>query len=349
MEIDVAVLTALAVTVCWVIPALLHALVRTRPVSFSFGLVADVQAGDKPDGKHDGRTQFYRASFAKLGQAAAEWNARCGGKLWHFTSAIGGGGAANVKCVLSLGDAVDGNMDEATTAAELAAVVAHYRSLPCPTHHVLGNHCMKRIPRQRCLAMLGHSGLLGYRTVELSEGWRLLLLDTTDLSLHGGWAAGSPQDVEARAFFEEHDGLTRVKPYNGGVGRVQLEWLRRELRRAEADAVRVIAASHHPLPAGACAETHRAWNGDVVADALTDSPAFALALSGHYHPGGFVRYRGRPFVTLEALLESPPHQNAFALVRVTPEAAPRPGFRFTGARIDIDGCGTGVRSRAFVV
>ena len=250
--------------------------------------------------------------------------------------------------MLSLGDAVDGNVDEATTTAELAAVLAHYATLPCPTHHILGNHCIKSIPRQRCLAMLGHAGP-GYYAAELPEGWRLLLLDTTDLSLHGGWAAGSPQDTEARAFFQEHAAETRVKRYNGGLGQAQLEWLRLELLRAEAAGVRVIAASHHPLPPGACAETHRAWNGDVVADILTDSPAFALGLAGHYHPGGFVRYRGRPFVTLEALLESSADQNAFAMVRVTPEATRGPGTVSTGARIDIDGCGTRVTSRSLVI
>jgi len=188
-----------------------------------------------------------------------------------------------------------------------------------------------------------------YYVVDLSPGWRLIVLDTTELSLHGGHAEGSAELQEAEAYYAKHCELTRVQRYNGGIGRAQLAWLVAQLRKAEADKVRVIVASHHPLPPGSSAETHRAWNGDEVAAALTDSPAFVLGLAGHYHPGGHVRFRGRDFVTVPALLESPAGGNAYAVVQVTPDTAPKKGFVFAGGVVQIDGCGTTVPNFRFVV
>eukprot|EP00966_Prymnesium_polylepis_P302196 6982194-Prymnesium_polylepis.1 len=213
--------TVLSVLVCWTVPALLWRVVSTRPVGFSFGLVADVQAGDKPNGSNDGRVQYYREAFDKLGMAAAFWRAQCGGALWYLTRLIGGHGI-NMRCVLSLGDAVDGNTSEEITAAELRTVLAHFDSVPCPKHHVVGNHCIKKIPRDKGLAMLGHVGARAYYAAELAPGWRLLVLDTTDLSIHGGWAPGSPQDAEARAYLSAHEGAERIQRYNGGVGVAQM-------------------------------------------------------------------------------------------------------------------------------
>ena len=140
-----------------------------------------------------------------------------------------------------------------------------------------------------------------------------------------------------------------MKRYNGGIGQRQCAWLNEQLRKAEVEGVQVIAASHHAFPRGASADTHRAWNGDEVADVLTDSPAFVLGLAGHDHPGGFCHYRGRPFVTVEAMLEAPPGSNAFAVVTVKPAVTLVPGLRFRGGEISIDGCGTIVTNRRFDV
>jgi manganese-dependent ADP-ribose/CDP-alcohol diphosphatase len=124
-----------------------------------------------------------------------------------------------------------------------------------------------------------------------------------------------------------------MKRWNGGTGEVQTNWFRSELSRAEAKGVRVIVASHHALAPGSCRETHRAWNGDELAAACAASPAFVLALAGHDHPGGFIVHRGRPFVTVEALLEAQDDRNAFAVLRVYED------------RVVIDGMGTDITSR----
>ena len=69
------------------------------------------------------------------------------------------------------------------------------RRCTCPVHHVLGNHCLKDISRAELIRELR---LLGsYYRAELAPGWWLLVLDTTELSLHGRWEEGSAELLEA--------------------------------------------------------------------------------------------------------------------------------------------------------
>jgi hypothetical protein len=56
------------------------------------------------------------------------------------------------------------------------------------------------------------------------------------------------------------DDWPQMSSWNGGVTRQQLEWLRGELRAAEAAGQRVVVASHHQLGEGAARATHMAWN-----------------------------------------------------------------------------------------
>jgi manganese-dependent ADP-ribose/CDP-alcohol diphosphatase len=73
-----------------------------------------------------------------------------------------------------------------------------------------------------------------------------------------------------------------------------------------------------------------AWNAGEVEAALLASPAFALALAGHDHVGGYAARGspGRHFLTLEALLEAPPGSNAYALLAVG------------AGRVDVRGAGS---------
>ena len=75
---------------------------------FSFGLVADVQAGDKPDSFGEGRCQRYDAAARKLGQAVDAWLAQRGARRTRHSRPA-------LSFVLSLGDIVDGRDDAAKT------------------------------------------------------------------------------------------------------------------------------------------------------------------------------------------------------------------------------------------
>lgn len=199
----------------------------------------------------------------------------------------------------------------------------------------------------------------------LGHGWRLVVLDTTEMSGHSDYPPESRQYKEAqvgsgvqlwggavkrlhcRARRSASPGCTPCKhasvnltfrptrppqaymaahplsaenpqmsDWNGGVTAQQLAWLRGELAAAEAAGERVIVAAHHQVGQGAARDTHMAWNWRDIQAALLASPAFRLALAGHDHCGGYSEIDGRHFLTVEALLESPPGGNAYAAVQV---------------------------------
>ena len=62
---------------------------------FRFGIVADVQYADKEDNNGEGRTQRYREAPGKLKEVVARWKGMDG----------------SMRCVLQMGDIVDGNAD----------------------------------------------------------------------------------------------------------------------------------------------------------------------------------------------------------------------------------------------
>ena len=138
---------------------------------FSLGLVADVQAADSDDATRDGRKQFFREAYSLLEHAVTFWNS-------HTPKLTG---------VLSLGDCVDGRVSEEVTTRDRDHVVSIWSKLRCRTHHVIGNHCLKFCSRETLMRALEMHA--PYSSHELARGWRLLKLDTMDLSVRGCAAA----------------------------------------------------------------------------------------------------------------------------------------------------------------
>lgn len=285
----------------------------------TFGLCTDVQAAAKPDStSKDDPTRILRYSEASslLGAAVDYFN--------MFGA---------VSFVLHCGDIIDGRDDEESDLQDLESVLTHFRRLSCSggACHVVGNHCLKNIPRSKLLACLGLER--AYFARPLCTGWRLIVLDTTDLSVHGGWPQDSAEYAAANAYLSAHAGEARMVRWNGGVGAAQLAWLEGQLGEARTSGERVVVASHHCLAQGACRETHRAWNGDEVCAVLRRSGVVALCLAGHDHIGGFSQVEGIAHVTLEAILEAPVGSNAYGVCRLFAD------------RIEIDGCGTCLSTR----
>jgi hypothetical protein len=77
------------------------------------------------NGAAEGRTQFYQSAPQKLRNAVS-----------HFNSDAG------LACVLSLGDAIDGNTTLQQTMDELETVALEFDKCSTPVWHVVGNHCL---------------------------------------------------------------------------------------------------------------------------------------------------------------------------------------------------------------
>ncbi|RKX37909.1 MAG: hypothetical protein DRP64_16585 [Verrucomicrobia bacterium] len=123
--------------------------------SFSFGVIADIQAGDKET--KIGR--YYRESFARLEECVSELNRH------------------DLAFTIELGDLIDGNAEK--TASDLDRVMEEYSKLSMPTYHVLGNHGMSSV--RNLMSRKLNSNVFYYDfTVPAAEGWRFIVLDGND-------------------------------------------------------------------------------------------------------------------------------------------------------------------------
>lgn len=267
-----------------------------------FSVVADCQYANMDNTNVEGRTQRYREAPGKLRKAVDFIKQDVQGRPELF--------------FLHLGDFLQGRQTEAETLEDLETVSTICDDLaPLPVYHVIGNHDLA-FPREHFI----RRGKLpsSYYTVKVCEGWRLIVLDTTEMSPHSGYQQDSAAMCEMRAYQESHPISEHVQmsDWNGGCTTSQVSWLRSELAAAEQAGERVIVASHHPIGGGCARATHMAWNCEELQAVLAASPAVVLCLSGHDHEGGYSCINGKHFITLEAMLEAPPDSNAFAIVEL---------------------------------
>ncbi|KAK9838820.1 hypothetical protein WJX74_003943 [Apatococcus lobatus] len=255
------------------------------------GLLADIQYADQEDTFTEGRCQRYREAPGKLQQAVKAFVAQ----------------EPQLSCVLTLGDIINGrHATQQEDIQDLDLVLELLQPLAAagvPMHHTFGNHCLS-LPRDMMLRRLGMPA--SFYAVDIEPGWRLLVLDTTEMSGHSGYPKDSKLGEEAAAYQEAHP-LSEQEPHmhgwNGGIGSDQMRWLRQQLQRADADGVNVICSCHHQLGPGAARATHMAWNHKSILEVILGGACVKLVLSGHDHMGGYACIQGKHFVTLEALLE----------------------------------------------
>ncbi|GAX74983.1 hypothetical protein CEUSTIGMA_g2429.t1 [Chlamydomonas eustigma] len=276
---------------------------------YSFGIIGDPQYADKDNGNVEGRVQRHREVPGKLKQAVDSM-------LNHA--------AEPLSMVLLLGDFIDGRFDEAGSQEDLSLLAGILEGLnPIPTFHVIGNHDLAFTTREHWFKTV-KAPLKSYYSRSFAPGWRLVVLDTTDMSPHSGYPPGSPEAQEAAEYLKNHpqtDQDPQMTDWNGGVGQKQMSWLKSELAAAAAAGEKVITAGHHPIGEGSSRRTHTAWNWRELQDVLTSKQyTVKLHLSGHDHMGGYSFVNGVHFVTMEAMLEAPPGSNAYAVACILPDS-----------------------------
>lgn len=136
---------------------------------------------------------------------------------------------------------------------------------------MVGNHCL-RVPREHLQQRLSIPHPC-YYTADICQGWKLVIIDTTEMSEHSQYAEVCDLSVpaewrkllrlapsmfiqcmqdstpakEAKKYREEHEGKVNALPWNGGLSSVQRAWLQEQLSLAESAGYRCIVAGHHPI------------------------------------------------------------------------------------------------------
>eukprot|EP01063_Lacrimia_lanifica_P007396 TRINITY_DN14704_c0_g1_i1.p1 TRINITY_DN14704_c0_g1~~TRINITY_DN14704_c0_g1_i1.p1 ORF type:complete len:332 (+),score=79.46 TRINITY_DN14704_c0_g1_i1:106-996(+) len=282
------------------------------PIVLRFGVYADCQYSTAPD--QDEPPCYYASSLGRLEKAVEAWGAQ-----------------APLEFVLNCGDTVDGGATAEESLAQLravAGVIAGWEGRP-PFVHAIGNHCLINIPRAVLHEFLDIPGA-GYEMRELPDGWALIVLDTTEISVtggDGGWPLGHDNNAETQEFLKHHPiGSTPcITTWNGTLSKKQAAWLDATLA-ARPDGKKTLIAMHHPVVCPSA--IHQVWNPEELLRGFeAHASKIHTVFNGHYHEGHYEAKGGIHYVGVRGMLSF--RENAYGVVTVDSEGT-----------VVLDGCGT---------
>ncbi|HSI77729.1 MAG TPA: metallophosphoesterase [Lunatimonas sp.] len=250
----------------------LPGLAQEKPL-FSFGVISDVQYADVDQaGERD-----YRGTLAVLEKTVEELNQH------------------ELAFTVNLGDLIDRDVE---SFAKPLDILTQSRA---KIHHVFGNHDFtladehkKEVPK-----LLGNPN--GYH--EFTHGQVVfVVLNGIDNSLDGHpvGSAGYKKAKDTMAELERL-GASNAKPWNGGLGKKQTNWLEKTLANAQKEGTRVIVFCHYPLlPENGL----HLWNNREVLAMLDKYPSVVAYFSGHHHAGNYVVENGLHHLTFYGMVEA---------------------------------------------
>jgi manganese-dependent ADP-ribose/CDP-alcohol diphosphatase len=271
-------------------------------MSFSIGLIADLQYGDIDDFEEH---KFYRAA------------------LHHARLAVEEFAKATPSFLVNLGDIIEGDCSEAQAIDDLNKTLAILTDVG-PWHHVVGNHCLKSLPRATLHPKLGLSDVAYYTFTLLN--YTFIVLDSQDISITGT-VERSAERAEAERLLAALKG-PNILDWNGAVSKRQLEWFDAELKTASDCGRKVIVFNHIPFARAATSDRHLLWNCDEVLAVLDRYQHVQACFYGHYHKSGYCVRNGVHHVTLHGALEAQPDAPCHAILHVHEDRLELIGFGF---------------------
>ena len=154
---------------------------------FRVGIVSDVQYADIQDGHSFlGVPRYYRASLDGLQRAISGWQEQ------------------QVEFGIQFGDLIDGFNPKDQSEKAMQTVLTQFAKLQKPVYHMIGNHCLYNLPRQRLNEVLGIQGMTSYYSFSPHQAWRFVVIDAYDVSMLG-WPEGHPLHTQAKAILDERN------------------------------------------------------------------------------------------------------------------------------------------------
>ena len=236
-----------------------------------FGMVADPHYADIPE--QWGRN--YRGSLAKMEAAVRSFEER------------------ECDFIIELGDLKDLTIDREHTLSALDKIEKIFTSFKGPAYHICGNHDFDCLTESEFYGHIRNNGVKpkrGYYSFDRG-GLRFIVLDA--------------------CYTKDMKHYTRSNPWtDANVPPEELEWLKRELARANGPAVVFV----HQLLDPAAEEGHLIGNHAEVRRLLVESGKVKTVITGHQHSGRSAILDGILHYTLPAEVEG--DENPHAVVSV---------------------------------
>ncbi len=240
---------------------------------FSFGIITDVQYADVDQAGE----RNYRGSLAVLEKTLEELNRH------------------ELTFTVNLGDLIDRDME---SFYKPLAILTRSRA---KIHHVFGNHdfTVANDNKKEVPELLGNpQGHYAFTHGPVV----FIVLNGMDNSLDG-YPLGTRGYKKAAATLAdlESSGASNAKPWNGGLGKKQTNWLAKTLAKANRQDKRVVVFCHFPLlPENGL----HLWNNRQVLSLLDDHPNVVAYFSGHHHAGNYVVENQLHHLTFYGMVEA---------------------------------------------
>lgn len=240
---------------------------------FSFGVITDVQYADVDQAGE----RNYRGSLAILQKTIEALNQH------------------ELAFTVNLGDLIDRDLE---SFAKPLSILTDSRA---KVHHVFGNHDFtvadehkKEVPK-----LLGNPK--GYHAFTQGD-LVFVVLNGLDNSIDGH-PAGSAGYKKATSTLAELEklGASNAKPWNGGLGKKQTNWLAKTLTKAQRQKKRAIVFCHYPLlPENGL----HLWNNREILTLLNEYSGVIAYFSGHHHTGNYVVENGLHHLTFYGMVQA---------------------------------------------
>ncbi|MEX2568588.1 MAG: metallophosphoesterase [Cyclobacteriaceae bacterium] len=241
---------------------------------YSFGVITDVQYADvETVGKRN-----YRGSPAILENTLKMLN------------------EYDLEFTVNLGDLIDRDF------GSFEKPLAILENSKANVYHVWGNHdfAVEDELKGQVGKKLGNKK--GYHAFE-KKGLVFLVVNGMDISLEGH-PINSPNYKMAERLMEELEanGANNAKPWNGGIGKEQLDWLVKQTEDAHKKGKKAVVFCHYPLfPENGL----HLLNHKEVYEKLSDAGSLVAWFSGHHHEGNYVKdKKGIHHLTYQGMVEA---------------------------------------------
>jgi manganese-dependent ADP-ribose/CDP-alcohol diphosphatase len=284
---------------------------------FSFGVIADIQYVDAPDAMNFQNTTMrrYKQSFDIFKEAISSWDAlkeapKCAIVLGDILDGKSASMMNQEKCI---NDVLQASSESTYEMLYCFGNHCHYSFSRTDLHEKLSprfllsdqaSHNQNQNSGSKTDSTFGGicSPTKLYYDWSPYANWRFISLDCYDVSLIGAscpenkklaeelLAKNNPNDLTIGSGW--FNGLTYDKkrwvPYNGGISKEQIEWLKGVLEKSHQNNEKVVIFCHQPVYAPNKPQS-LVWNAEEVLEAVRAHGNVVMWLAGHDH-GGQVYY-----------------------------------------------------------
>ena len=261
---------------------------RNEKPLLSFGVLADAQYADKPNGSGI----MYVDYLIKMQNCVNDFNNQ------------------DLDFVIQLGDLID---EDTPQWNNLNNIMPIYNQLTAPKYHVLGNHDFWRPNDPDVNDALSAFGLSKRYYDFTYNDWQFIVLDTDDLTHRSPYYdfTADGKQAEADQMWISIQGRYNGYNYNGGIGNEQLVWLKNKLDDSRNAKQKVIVFGHMPLYP---ANNHNTWNDTELIETFESYGCVVAYINGHNHAGNYGYKNGIHYLTLKGMVEAASGANAYAVI-----------------------------------